>query len=654
MVESMRARSSTLNQASRGGELLVTPSRERERGGGSGGNTQRRGSVGTSNAIDRMDHLADDLEIDQSFYERESRNQSDLQGINNSERQRQQRFPSHLMQQQQSPSVHQSAAVARFYRQRRNLSDSSIDSQGGAYIDHRRQPHSLAVGNGRGVMALDAERSRGTPGGYGESSASRRTALRREISGEGTQDDLNTSRSGRHPQVGSNELSRSRSVSPSQAQALSQSLLSSRTARPSFTTEDLDEHAILSDGDLEEPTSPRARIALARHTSQASRRSAHDSPEEERQGGFSHEISRQGSFLGAQEDVCFPAHGAADPGLLDLGMSEIYGLHEHAEAMHQHHHHHNGVAGVLHNFPFPFDFGALEEFAEAEKDGMPIPGARKKTRMGMGAGNSPPDYGASSSARQRPRMGMSSSSGDEGRRTMRQRKLSESVAPGRFQRKLAIFEGEGDEGPSEEGRGGHSTWASILDSKTPLMGDKSGGNGATPGNGYGTTRPGNSGPGAGGTARPYRFSFYSNSLPSTIHARSLAEIPAEGQTFEELFVGHRADYEDESNSGGDPRTAFSPPSQGGGTGANTPSGYTPSAQPSTNGTGANSARPGGIAQPMGGSAKEKGRTGMMRTEIDAEANTWWLDVMCPTDQEMKVLSKVRLFFVSLLSVCRYP
>ena len=37
--------------------------------------------------------------------------------------------------------------------------------------------------------------------------------------------------------------------------------------------------------------------------------------------------------------------------------------------------------------------------------------------------------------------------------------------------------------------------------------------------------------------RPYRFSFYSNALSATIHARSLCELPAEGQLFEELFTG---------------------------------------------------------------------------------------------------------------------
>ena len=47
-------------------------------------------------------------------------------------------------------------------------------------------------------------------------------------------------------------------------------------------------------------------------------------------------------------------------------------------------------------------------------------------------------------------------------------------------------------------------------------------------------------PGAGhghGHDRPYRFSFYSNALNATIHARTLSELPSEGQSFEDLFTG---------------------------------------------------------------------------------------------------------------------
>ncbi|KAL7340273.1 hypothetical protein BJY59DRAFT_678720 [Rhodotorula toruloides] len=133
-----------------------------------------------------------------------------------------------------------------------------------------------------------------------------------------------------------------------------------------------------------------------------------------------------------------------------------------------------------------------------------------------------------------------------------------------------------------------------MDTKTPLLGDKRAGSGA---GGYGTA----GGEGARKVGpRPYRFSFYSNALPSTIHARSLAELPGEGQTFEELFCGRRPTEED------DPPHPINL-----------------------------DARLAQLSSPMQG-----GMPAVMRSDEEAEANTWWLDVMCPTDQEMKVLSKV--------------
>jgi hypothetical protein len=43
-----------------------------------------------------------------------------------------------------------------------------------------------------------------------------------------------------------------------------------------------------------------------------------------------------------------------------------------------------------------------------------------------------------------------------------------------------------------------------------------------------------------GHDRPFRFSFYSNSFAATIHSRSLNELPADGQSFRDLFSGTSA------------------------------------------------------------------------------------------------------------------
>jgi magnesium transporter len=101
-----------------------------------------------------------------------------------------------------------------------------------------------------------------------------------------------------------------------------------------------------------------------------------------------------------------------------------------------------------------------------------------------------------------------------------------------------------------------------------------------------------------GHDRPYRFSFYSNALSATIHARSLSELPAEGQSFTDLFAGTPA-----------PREASA-------------------------------------ARDRPDSAKRPGPSPIVHEKSrhtnygDPESNTWWLDVQSPTDDEMKMLSKV--------------
>lgn len=106
-----------------------------------------------------------------------------------------------------------------------------------------------------------------------------------------------------------------------------------------------------------------------------------------------------------------------------------------------------------------------------------------------------------------------------------------------------------------------------------------------------------------GNERPYRFSFYSNTLSATIHARTLSELPAEGQSFDDLFHG--------SNLGGEERA---PEGQGGGN---------------------NTGRPNALPDLMNGLRDSK-----TVNEFGVDPCTWWLDVTSPTDEEMKLLSKV--------------
>ncbi|UZJ56014.1 hypothetical protein CBS101457_005334 [Exobasidium rhododendri] len=203
-----------------------------------------------------------------------------------------------------------------------------------------------------------------------------------------------------------------------------------------------------------------------------------------------------------------------------------------------------------------------------------------------------------------------------------------------------------------------------------------------------SSRPGK-GPRSGSynTERQYRFTFYSNALANTIHARHLYEIPAPGQSFEELFMGLDAGgYKKDDNSGGNTPSADQVPSNNASqeklsekvrpfsgltnalnagrvesntappTGSNTPEMVAPGtatalrnqmrSNTATSAATANRpSNPGGAGPNIQASqaAIEKARAmpgGGIRMDQDPESCTWWLDVLCPTDQEMKMLSRV--------------
>lgn len=219
----------------------------------------------------------------------------------------------------------------------------------------------------------------------------------------------------------------------------------------------------------------------------------------------------------------------------------------------------------------------------------------------------------------------------------RQRKLSQSN-PLHRRGKLALFEGFGSQGGGHDGDitdspavGGVAPLKAPRQAKNPLSAAKT--NGFTA---YTDAAPGHD--------RPYRFSFYSNNLPVTIHARTLAELPAEGQTFEDLFKG-RATMDDVRGPGD--------AGAGAGAGAGAEVGSiqsgmyrngreTPSGQDSTmaqpNAKMSMLARAAGAAAQTG--AGGAGAQPQGSPDDEPEAFTWWLDVLSPTDEEMRMLSKV--------------
>jgi magnesium transporter len=240
-----------------------------------------------------------------------------------------------------------------------------------------------------------------------------------------------------------------------------------------------------------------------------------------------------------------------------------------------------------------FNYQAMEDFAVAEK-----------TRLGL-LSNSPDERFYHLRMRKPSQAGAIGESGGSGTtdfrlptpHAMRERKLSQSNALPRRHGggKMALFEGIPGAPPASLAAG----LAPPL-SVVPSFADLS----SAEVNGVGHDRP-------------YRFSFYSNALGATIHARSLSELPADGQTFEDMFsglTGPIASPEPERQPG---------PTPGTGSTLTTPFVRTPRDDSK-------------ISQ--GGNGSEVYKSNI---SPGPEGHTWWLDVLSPTDEEMKMLSKVR-------------
>ncbi|WWC90546.1 uncharacterized protein L201_005482 [Kwoniella dendrophila CBS 6074] len=251
----------------------------------------------------------------------------------------------------------------------------------------------------------------------------------------------------------------------------------------------------------------------------------------------------------------------------------------------------------------------------------------------------------------------------------RQRKLSQSNPLSRRQGKLALFEGFGSNS-NANADGEVLPESNSTAFKAPRSGNKtitnmpfnrssSNNNGSNNNNDNGNSKNGfipysDSAPGpAPGHDRPYRFSFYSNAMPVTIHARSLTELPAEGQSFEELFKGKN---QSNSEKGSIIGTGNGTPNKSNNSGQETPipSSTTTSQpfEPSTLVSNKTSMLSKAIAghnasQQAQNMSRDNSKSGVnggngdnTAIEEDPEQFTWWLDVLSPTDEEMRMLSKV--------------
>jgi magnesium transporter len=275
-----------------------------------------------------------------------------------------------------------------------------------------------------------------------------------------------------------------------------------------------------------------------------------------------------------------------------------------------------------------FDFTRMEEFATAEKASLGLNTPINARLFLRGRPKSAPMVPAEEVALpdQTPQTEDGPSSGQL---PLRQRKLSQSNPYPRSHRKgiggkMALFENTSNNAPSFPSRLDLPFPAPVSDiPPNPSYDFISGIPAPIPSNGILNS----------GHDRPYRFSFYSNALSATIHARSLSELPADGQSFEQLFSGTPSQQPSTS-----PRPTFSPPYQEPNNRFSNPDFFNNNNNNNNNHIGSNGIgnRRGFIEKPNG----TKGMHDMNMLNAEQDLNTWWLDVQSPTDEEMKMLSKV--------------
>jgi hypothetical protein len=558
--------------------------------------------------------------------------------------------------------------LTNFFRNR-NLSDTSVDSHP-ALIDHRSQSHSLGInskteaefrrmiGAGSGGSKVRGATRRDKTEGPGKSNLNGNILTADNDNGEGEEEDQEEAAS---PRASSSRL-------PSRTTSSNLPPFSSTKPKSTSSIQRIDslipESTVVSEPDSEcseeevLARSPGLSISSPTSDHRQSPPSLHDivspspmSPSAQHlfNPSVPSDLSRRPSLIGKpEEDVCFP---------------HLDSLQTQAEALPEHHSDVKieddtgediamyGIPGVLPGFFYPFDFEALEEFARKEKEDLNFSGLTAKPDSDF-------DTFRGQEPKKRPMVSFrKESDGEVPPRRKGNRKLSESLGGSRLrQKKLALFEEGGASSSVRDGDGFKESLKqraknTILDIKTPLL---DGNNAPAPGPydrppQHQSTKDSRRTQ-SGDDERPYRFSFYSNSIPSTIHSKSLSEIPADDQTFEEIFTGRRK--RSKSNfADGNAKVGLMKIIPGTGDGAPLAPEDSPnlSASHGTVSEGKfdlnafrKSLIKSGAATPTRGNRQSKGGAPnpIIRSDEDAEANTWWLDVLCPTDAEMKALSKV--------------
>lgn len=137
---------------------------------------------------------------------------------------------------------------------------------------------------------------------------------------------------------------------------------------------------------------------------------------------------------------------------------------------------------------------------------------------------------------------------------------------------------------------------------------------------------------------PYRFTYFNEELPSTIHSQTISELLQPGQSFQDLFIPEPPELSSDESSGDEDFASRQAPSE-----RQTVSPRTQS-MAGTRHTSLNGDQRENKFQQSDRSGEatpqQPGRTeARVKPKRYGQRPTFWLDVLSPTDAEMRVISK---------------
>ncbi|GAM35612.1 hypothetical protein TCE0_017r04075 [Talaromyces pinophilus] len=164
---------------------------------------------------------------------------------------------------------------------------------------------------------------------------------------------------------------------------------------------------------------------------------------------------------------------------------------------------------------------------------------------------------------------------------------------------------------------------------------------------------------------PYRFTYFNEEFQSTIHAQTISELVQPGGGFRDLFIPDPPELEDSSDDEEDLISLHDPPSNtnsNSNANQNSQNNLSSNNYPASGTNIENTTSPGTNTPVRGADARresgfQSNNNNNNRSETQTQTSnqqdgnrdskpkrygprpTWWLDVLCPTDAEMRVISK---------------